>query len=69
MTLEFNVEFQSPFFLYGNERLPSGTKYRFSVETDGRLKQEVKDFVVDLLEKHCMCVAYEIKNWDSLPEV
>jgi len=39
------------------------------VETGGRLKQEVKNLVVDLLEQHCMVMNYTIKNWDKLPEV
>jgi len=69
MTLEFEVEFLSPFFLYGIERLPKDSKFQFSVETGGRLKQEVKDLVVDLLQKHCMVVNYTIKDWDKLPEV
>lgn len=68
MTLEFKIECLSPFFIDGKERLPPGSKIHFSVETDGRLKQEVKDLVVDLLIRHG-AITYEIKNWDSLPEV
>jgi len=69
MILEFDVEFLSPFYVNGSERLPKDSTIQFSVETGGRLKQEVKNLVVDLLEQHCMVMNYTIKNWDKLPEV
>jgi len=69
MLLEFEVEFLSPFYVWGDERLPRNSTIQFSVETGGRLKQEVKDIVVDILQQHCMVVNYTIKDWDKLPEV